>query len=287
MKAYLPAYKAYLVSLRKSENTIKQYEIDARQFADFYNQHETGTINERIQYYVNELHRKYNAKSSINRKLAALKAFLSFLLSRQYIEPFQESLLHPVGQSAEKLTILSSQRLQEALAGWENYYKIAKTDEHKWLAMRNLAITYTIATLGIKPVELVKMKWTHIDEETQQVHIVQRNSYRTLQCTTDYMRILLQYKEETREFFSQLDDVEDIWLGVGNKLGSPITVKTVERIFQQLSNIIGFKITCTNLRYTVINKSMQDAELEDLYIQFGYARKSVLQERQQRLHQEE
>ncbi|WP_332645750.1 tyrosine-type recombinase/integrase [Lysinibacillus sp. 54212] len=287
MKKYIPAYKAYLVSARKSEHTIKQYENDAKQFANFFHEQPKEDINEVIQNYVNDLHEKYNSKSSINRKLAALKAFLGFLLSRQYIESFQETLLHPIQQMPEKLNTLSEQQLIEVLACWEKYYRIAEKDEHKWLAMRNLAITHAIATLGIKPAELVKMKWTHIDEDTHQIVILQRNSYRTLQLPTDTMQILLQYKEETHKFFPQLDNVEELWLGVGNKLGSPITVKTVERIFQQLSKMIGFKISCTNLRYTVINRLMQEAELEDIYIQLGYARKGVLAERQHRLHQEE
>lgn len=284
MKAYIPAYRAYLISLNKSEYTIKQYVIDADQFANFYSEQPKEGINDVVQKYINHLHDKYTSASTINRKLAALKTFLAFLVSRQYIEPFQEFLFVPVQKDTMKLNAYTKEQIREALLGWQDYYRIAENAEHKWLAMRNLAITHTIATLGIKPAELVKMKWSHIDEEVQQIHIIQRNSYRTLQLPTDYMQILLQYKKETDEFFPQIEAVDDIWLGVGNKQGFPITVKTVERIFQQLSKMIGYKITCTNLRYSVMNNLLQEVDLEELYIRLGYARKGVLIERQQRLH---
>ena len=281
---YAEAFRAFLKSLNKSQHTIKQYVNDAKQFEKFLdeqslrNQFQNG-----LKAYINHLYTHYNTANSINRKLAAMRSYLAFLYSRKYIDVYDETLLEPVAKKQSKLFSLSDRELHEVLECWQGLYKIAETEEHAWLAMRNFAITHTIAQLGIKPAELVKMKWSHINKEENTIHIMQRTTYRTLELPPNLLEKLMRYKEETEKFFPQLHEVDDIWLGIGNKLGEPITVKTVERVFLQMSKLLGFKVTCTNLRYTVIEMLMEQEDTDELFSKFGYARKGVLIERHKRL----
>lgn len=285
---YTEAFRAFLIGLNKSQHTIKQYVNDAKQFEKFLDEESyRDSFSEGLKAYIHHLHTKYNTANSINRKLAALRSYLEFLYSRKYIKVYDETLLESVAKQHPKLVALTDKELRSVLNCWHQMYSIAETDENAWLAMRNLAITYTIAMLGIKPAELVKMKWSHINEKEMTINIMERLSYRTLEMPSDLLSILLQYKKETEIFFSQLKEIDEMWLGVGNKLGEPITVKTVERIFLQLSKLLDFKVTCTNLRYTVIEMYMKQQEDDDLFAKFGYARKGVLIERHKRLLKEE
>lgn len=285
---YTEAFRAFLIGLNKSQHTIKQYVNDAKQFEKFLDEESyRESFSEGLKAYIHHLHTKYTTANSINRKLAALRSYLEFLYSRKYIKVYDETLLASVAKQHPKLVALTDKELRSVLNCWHQMYSIAETDENAWLAMRNLAITYTIAMLGIKPAELVKMKWSHINEKEMTINIMERLSYRTLEMPSDLLSILLQYKKETEIFFSQLEEIDEMWLGVGNKLGEPITVKTVERIFLQLSKLLDFKVTCTNLRYTVIEMYMKQQEDDDLFAKFGYARKGVLIERHKRLLKEE
>ena len=285
---YTEAFRAFLIGLNKSQHTIKQYVNDAKQFEKFLDEESyRESFSEGLKAYIHHLHTKYTTANSINRKLAALRSYLEFLYSRKYIKVYDETLLESVAKQHPKLVALTDKELRSVLNCWHQMYSIAETDENAWLAMRNLAITYTIAMLGIKPAELVKMKWSHINEKEMTINIMERLSYRTLEMPSDLLSILLQYKKETEIFFSQLEEIDEMWLGVGNKLGEPVTVKTVERIFLQLSKLLDFKVTCTNLRYTVIEMYMKQQEDDDLFAKFGYARKGVLIERHKRLLKEE
>lgn len=285
---YTDAFRAFLQGLNKSQHTIKQYVNDAKQFEKFLDEESyREDFSNGFKAYIHHLHVKYTTANSINRKLAALRSYMEFLYSRKYIKAYDETLLESVAKQQPKLFALTDKELRSVLNCWHQMHSIAETDENAWLAMRNLAITYTIAMLGIKPAELVKMKWSHINEEEMTINIMERLSYRSLELPADLLAILLQYKQETAAFFPQLGSIDEMWLGVGNKLGEPITVKTVERVFLQLSKLVGFKVTCTNLRYTVIEMYMKQQEDEDLFAKFGYARKGVLLERHKRLLKEE
>ncbi|WP_431030375.1 tyrosine-type recombinase/integrase [Lysinibacillus sp. LZ02] len=285
---YAEAFRAFLQGLNKSPHTVKQYVNDAKQFEKFLDEESfRDQFQDGLKVYINHLYTHYNTANSVNRKLAAMRAYLEFLYGRKYIDSYNETLLEPVAKKETKLFALTESELQQVLDCWHNLYRIAQTEEHSWLAMRNLTITYAITMLGIKPAELVKMKWSHINEDEMTIHIMERSTYRTLDLPVKLLEILFQYKQETELFFSQLEQIDDVWLGVGNKLGEPITVKTVERVFLQMSKLLAFKVTCTNLRYTVIEMYMQQEETDDLFEKFGYARKGVLIERHKRLLKEE
>ena len=77
-------------------------------------------------------------------------------------------------------------------------------------------------------------------------------------------------------------DSSYIWQSDANLQGNPITVKTVERIFQTISQDVGFTVRATDLRYAVIQRA-QIEDVQDAIERFGYARKWVLDERKRRL----
>ena len=281
LSSYVKAFELYLHSLNKSPHTVKQYTIDAKQFAEIV-QHE-ATIEEALQLYTKRMKESYDSVSSINRKFASIRNFLQFLQLRGEVGLYHPNTLQPLAKNHQHIPLLKKSQAKKAMTFWQHQYEIAQTDEHQWLALRNASIIFVIAELGIKPAELVKMEWKHWDKDTNELVILSTKKYRTLTISQKLSQLLDRYKEETYQFLPNSEHAPYIWLGIGNKQGEPITVKTIERIFLTMSQKLHFKITATNLRYYVIQfKSQQTDEMDELVEQFGYARKGVLTERQQR-----
>ncbi len=282
--SYPEAFRAYLAGLNKAGHTIKQYVNDAKQFEKYLEEeNRRAHFPQALKEYVAHIYSYYQTANSINRKLAALRSYCAFLYSRKYIQAYDETLFERQSIQETKLIALTDEQLRIVLNRWEIMYEIAETEEHAWIAMRNLALTYTIALLGVKPAELVKMQWSHIDEENMKITILERDTYRVLDLPIELRDVLRRYKKETQRYFEQLKELEWVWLGVGNKMGETITVKTVERIFLHLSRLIGFKVTCTTLRYTIIEKEMEHLTEEELFAKFGYSSKEGLKNRYKRL----
>lgn len=285
---YVKRFQAALISQSKSNYTVKQYSLDSAQFVNFMKeqQYEILTV-EVVQAYRQWLLEHYSSLQSVNRKLASLKSFVHFLQARDVIPTLADDLFSPIPFEKKELQTLSPFQMRKALHVWLISYETAEEDEIRWMALRNYTIMRVIATLGIKSSEVVRMKWSHIHEGF--VRILSKRSYRDLPLPQALLDVLQFYKEETSKRFAIAQDVDYIWLGLGNKQGDPITIKTIERLFAYVSQQVGFAVTTTNMRYTAIQQDMkkEQQELEDLYEKYGYARKGVLQERATRMEKPE
>ncbi|MEK4129860.1 tyrosine-type recombinase/integrase [Solibacillus sp. FSL W8-0474] len=278
---YVKAFETYLMSLNKSFYTKKQYTLDAKQFADM-TQH-TEHINEALKLYSKEIQETYQKVNTINRKFAAIRQFSTFLQLRGVITAYNEELIQPLAKLDTELDVLKEKQFKRTLSYWPYQYDIAQNAEHEWLALRNAAIVFTVAELGIKPAELVRMEWKHIHKQTKEVIVLASKSFRSLPISSRMLELLDDYKQLTEQFMPLTEHSPYVWLGVGNKMGEPLTVKTIERIFKSMSQQMEFKVTATNLRYYAIQKELdQQHDTESLFGQFGYARKGVLVEREQR-----
>ncbi|MEK4425405.1 tyrosine-type recombinase/integrase [Solibacillus sp. FSL K6-1523] len=279
---YVKAFEAYLRSLNKSPYTVKQYTLDAKQFAEIVAPQ--TTIEDALQLYEETITKQYQSVNSINRKYAATRHFLSFLQLRDVIKTYSPKYLQPLNKEHTVIKTLAPQQAKKALAAWFQMYEQAKNEEDAWLALRNATIVAVIAELGIKSAEVVRMEWKHFHEETQQWTVIAAKKSRKLELSNTLLQQLLFYKEVTKKWMPIANEVSVVWLGLGNKKGESITVKTIERIFFTISQQVGFKVTTTNLRYRAIQNELADFhEPTELYEHFGYARKGVFTERQQRI----
>ncbi|WP_107839765.1 tyrosine-type recombinase/integrase [Metasolibacillus meyeri] len=285
---YVARFKAFLVSQSKSNYTVKQYSLDSAQFVKFMKEQNCEMLMvETIQAYKEWLQQHYSSIQSVNRKLASLKSFIHFLQAREVIPLLPDDLFSPIAIEKNELKTLSIGQMRQALHIWLISYEAAEEQDIRWMALRNYTIMRVIAELGIKSSEVVRMKWSHVHQDV--IRILSKRSYRDLPLPQALLDVLQFYKEETMKQFTVAQEVDDIWLGLGNKQGEPITVKTIERLFSYVSQQVGFSVTTTNVRYTAIQQDL-DKELhatEDLYEKYGYARKGVLQERATRMEKSE
>lgn len=164
---------------------------------------------------------------------------------------------------------------------WPTYFQYAKTAEHAWLARRNGCIVQMLMETGCKPAELVRMKWTHFNYDESSLYIANRNGRRAIKLSALLMDMLAHYQKEA-EMLHQQEVGEWVWVSEASQT-KPITTKTVERIFQTISQEIGKNVRATDLRYTVMQRAFQQEKtLEHIQQEMGYVRKWVLTERQQR-----
>lgn len=281
---YVDHFKAYLETQSKSEHTIKQYGLDSAQFIHFVIENKFDMITEEvIKKYKVQLQENYTTVTTINRKLASLQSFIKFLQTRNLMKPVDKQLFLPFEKESKELPLLSPNQIKQALEVWKIAYETTNDQEVQWMALRNYIIMRLIAELGIKPSEVVRMKWSHILNE-HIIRIITKKDFRDLPISNDMLILLEIYKNKTLELFPSSIENEFIWLGLGNRHGEPITVKTIERLFLHVSKTVGFKVTCTNVRYFAIQGDLLKTDDVDLLVdKYGYARKSVLTERISRM----
>lgn len=284
MVTFSQAWQAFLIHLRqlnRSESTQKQYAIDASQCIAFAKEQaipfEAATYNDFLYTYLAHLDATYDKATSYNRKVACLRRFSHFLLLRQWItSEAYLTILTPRPLPKKEIIGLSDAQIAQVKSVWDNYLTYADNDERYRIARRNQLIVTTFLTLGCKPAELVRMQWHHLRYDEQKVRLLRGKSYSDIEAPAHYLALMQDFEKE------RTTDSPYIWQSDANVQGNPITVKTVERIFQTISKEVGFTVRATDLRYAVIQRTVPD-DYEAAIAHFGYARKWVLDERKRSL----
>lgn len=288
------AWAVFIVHLQKMGKaplTIKQYKIDGKQFIRFCWDEEVellsdDTIEGIVKKYREHVQERYSNTQSINRKFASLRTFLQYAHFREWIRRVPEKYVKPIPKVQKALSVLTDAERARAVNVWLQVYQSANEVEYRWMALRNFCITRLVSELALKPYEIVKMKWSHIDFDTRIVRIFGAKGYRDLELSEAMLSWLVLFEKRTHTLFPELEDVEYIWLGLSNKAGASITVKTIERIMLHISEQIGKKVTCTNLRYTAMHQELlaQDVKkVKDIFNKYGYVHHSIMEERRRKL----
>lgn len=282
----LDSYLLMLTSLKKSAATKKQYILDGKQFLVFAGESNIFQLDDRFKEllftYNKYLHETYENVNTYNHKIATLRSFVDFVFLREWVEPFDyEMILQPKKRVKDLLKVLTNEQIVKISEVWPTYFQYAKTDEHIWLARRNGCIVQLLLETGCKPSELVRLKWSNINELERQIYFSNHNGRRALKVSTILLEMLHYYKEATKVVHQEMIG-EWIWVSEASKL-KPITTKTIERIFQTISKEIGEAVRATDIRYTVMQHALQsDNSIENTFQQMGYVRKWILTERRGR-----
>lgn len=283
MEQLILHFNHYVLQQSNSIHTQKQYRLDMNHFMKKMNVTAIEQFEQAVLSYKTTLDKERYSIPTINRKLASLKKFLYFLQTMgntQFTHLLDIAELKPDSIDLGELMSLTAYQLQQVLQFWQMKAQSSVTMEHQWLAMRNEVIVHFIKETAIKPAELVRIQWLNIEQESAQ--ITGTRSGRTVKISPKLQQLLNTYLEETRTFMPDSEVSPYVWLGVRNKRGKPITTKTIERLFASMSKELNFKVTATMLRYYSIG-AMDVTQMQKNTEEYGYARKSVLTERQNRM----
>jgi integrase/recombinase XerC len=241
-------YQTFLeVENNVSDHTLRNYLSDLTQFFEFVEKShgrdaspvEIAQLNAHvIRAFLSTLHR-HNKKSSIGRKLSALKSFFRFLLREAVLE--RDPTLHIGTPKKEKplpvyLPIDDMFRLLEA----------PTTDTPA--GVRDRAILEVLYSCGLRVSELVGLDWGDIDVNLEVVRVKGKGNkerivpigHKALDALDRYrVQIPVLIAGKSRTSFSSLSPAAPVFL---NRRGGRLTTRSVARLVAGYAKACGIAL---------------------------------------------
>ena len=175
MKDKIKEFLGYLKNMRNySSHTINAYEDDLSQFDDFLCRHYEGknynpqNIDQlTIRLYLGDLLEKGLAKSSIARKLAAVRSFLKYLLKKHYIDTNPTLNLVTPKLNKKLPSFLDEKAIEKMM-------EVPDTSTVKGL--RDRAILEVFYSTGIRLNELINLKLSDVDFRNETLKVFGKGS---------------------------------------------------------------------------------------------------------------
>jgi integrase/recombinase XerC len=222
VQKYLDEFWNYLeLEKRFSENTLKSYRNDLDQFCQFLNEFLGQDVFEHpkqlpaldllaVRGFVNHLHRKGLGKSSIGRKIAAVRTFFRFLCRQNYLAQNYAALV-PGPKLPKKLV--------EVLQKEELTHLLDEVDTHTAVEKRDHAMWEMLYATGLRVGELSNLKLTNLDHASRCISVLGKGKKERLVIFGEKASIALQDYLELRHEFVQSDDPGYVFLNLkGNRL---------------------------------------------------------------------
>ena len=267
-----------------SEHTLRNYMIDLTQFYDHLAapDPQTGARREldvkqidhiTIREWLSTLHAAQKKKTSIARKLAALRTFFQFLIREGVVE------LNPA-------KLVSTPRLEKKLPNHlsvEDMIRFIETpDLETDLGRRDRAILEFLYGTGMRVSELTKLNLRDIDFKNKLVRVMgKRRKERIVPFGDPALHALLNYLEVRNAFLKNAPlaerDTEAVFL---NYQGTRITTRSVGRMVDKYIDICAgiHNISPHSLRHSFATHLLDSgADLRDIQELLGHARLSTTQ----------
>jgi integrase/recombinase XerC len=216
-----------------SPHTLRNYLSDLAQFQNFLMERElcldsAGNVDVRkidihvVRAFLAALTHD-RKKSSVGRKLAALKGFFRYLIAQKQIEKDPLLLIHSPKQEKPLPTFLSVDDVFQLLAGVKS-----KSD----LDVRDRAVLEVFYSTGVRVSELVGLNWADIDFQLGIIRVVGKGSKeRIVPIGEVALQALRDYGQELRKKWN-LPCKGQIAVFLNNR-GERITTRSVARIVEK------------------------------------------------------
>ena len=268
-----------------SEHTLRNYAIDLGQFLEHLAPADPATGERRevdvkeidhitIREWLSELHDAQKKKSSIARKLAALRTFFQFLIREGAVE-------------ANPAKLVSTPRLGKKLPNHlsvEDAVRFIETpDGTTDLGKRDRAILEMLYGTGVRVSELVKLDLRDIDFRGRTIRVKgKRRKERVVPFGEPALHALMRYLTEVRPAFlnnapAAERDEAAVFL---NYQGTRITTRSVGRMVDKYIKICAgiHDISPHSLRHSFATHLLDSgADLRDIQELLGHARLSTTQ----------
>ncbi len=271
MDNYIKQFKKYLEAERNySTHTLRAYARDLDEFYGFLisrgNDCDMNGIEDSdIRSFIGVLNKK-NSKSTIERKLASLRAFFDYLQKEKIIKsnpaklipsPKKEKKL-PVFLSVDEMFRLIDQHLTEGVRG-----------------LRDRAVMELMYSSGIRVGELVNIKMDDINFENHELKLLGKGSKeRIVPVGKKALKSLMDYMEK-RELLKPKSD----YIFINNR-GTKISERTVARIVKKFAKAASLNknISPHALRHSFATHLLgSGADLRAIQDMLGHSSLSVTQ----------
>nr|WP_320145748.1 site-specific tyrosine recombinase XerD [uncultured Anaeromusa sp.] len=274
MENYVQQFISYLASERGlAQNTLESYGRDLRYFQQYLETKRltfaTGSTNEIIRTYLDELKKNGKAVSTISRNLAALKSFYQYLLKEQYLDVDPASKIESPKLEKKLPQVLSVQQV-ELLLKQPNINLPA--------GLRDKAMLELLYATGIRVTELITINVNDVNLELGYIKCFGRGAKERVvplgsiaaKCVTHYLRkgrtALVRSKQEEAMFV--------------NHHGRRLTRQGFWKIIKKyaLEAHIDQKITPHTLRHSFATHLLENgADLRSVQEMLGHADISTTQ----------
>jgi integrase/recombinase XerC len=267
-----------------SEHTLRNYAIDLGQFLDHLAPADARTGERRevdirqvdhitIREWLSDLHDAQKKKSSIARKLAALRTFFQFLIREGAVE-------------ANPAKLVSTPRLEKKLPNHlsvEDAVRFIETpDAATDLGKRDRAILEMLYGTGVRVSELVKLDLRDADLKNRMVRVKgKRRKERIVPFGEPALHALLGWLTVRQNFLNNAPpaerEAEAMFL---NYQGTRITTRSVGRMVDKYIKICAgiHNISPHSLRHSFATHLLDSgADLRDIQELLGHARLSTTQ----------
>ncbi len=213
-------YISYLQDIKKfSAHTIKAYRQDITQFLNYMDKHNLAIQKEGIRDFISEIFIKTRNKTTVSRKIYAIKSFFIFLLKNGIIDK------NPVDAiSIPKI----DKKIPEILTIEEMTAFLDQLPEKNFIQLRNKAIFELLYATGLRISELTHLKPTDIDFENRLLRVMGKGKKERIVPFNNTARdILSSYYREMKK--TNKTSCDYIFV---NMRGNRITERSIERILQ-------------------------------------------------------
>lgn len=225
-----------------SPHTIDAYRLDLSHFIDFCKKRKVNNINdvqeEDLKRYIYFIQEKELSKRTVSRKISSLKSWWKYLIR--------------FGVVTHELTnYLETPKLEKKLPNFlspEEIDKCLEAVKGSVSESRDVAIIELLYSTGIRVAELVSVDFGDIDESREEIRVVgKRDKERIVILGRQAMEAVRKYVQSYR--MEHLKGSRERALFVNSK-GGRLTVRSVQRLFQQISSHLGKEITPHTLRHS-------------------------------------
>ena len=235
----------------KSPSTLKNYRLDLQKFVDFIEPKSLTTVDSvDIQSYFNHLTQQKRGAATMQRRLSSLRQLYKYLIKQGLMtkSPLIKIQLARVKSNQQRATALTSDE-QAALL------KLVQEQFDR----REVVIIRLLMEVGLKPNELLNLKWADIDFDSRTLRVRARKDERIITVSKDLLKMLDDDKR-----LSKYDII------ITNQFGERLSIDGLYYLIRQIEKVWGHPLTMSQLRETARQTSSQNhPSLTELQNQFG------------------
>ena len=222
MEDRLDAFIQHMHLMRRaSEHTLRGYSADVIAFLRFAEKAGGPTDQLVVRRYLAHLQKNGYARSSVARKVAALRAFFKFLVDRELAESDPTEGIRPPKQ-ARRLPKVASEDVVGLL--------MLAPDCKTTTGLRDRAILETLYATGMRVSELLSLTTNHVKPDTDEIRVVgKRNKERIVLLGAAALEALAEYVRHGRPELAAKSKkpTEALFLGCR---GTALVPSSVQRI---------------------------------------------------------
>ena len=250
VKSTLAQFLKYLHAVRNaSPNTIRGYEVDLRQFLDFLTPPgtEAPPLQEithlMIREFLAHLHDRDLEKSSIGRKLAAIRSFFKFAVREGYVQRNPARMVATPKLPKRIPKVLSAEELNAFLDSISpapaKERKPAAVEREKLIVKRDRAILELLYASGLRVSELTGLNLADMDRAERILRVRGKGDKERIVPYGGKAEQALEFYAPVREQFIQKArrpaDAQAVFL---NLSGRRLTTRSVGRIVKKYVQLV-------------------------------------------------